>query len=268
MVRRVDRIIDVRWVFTVNEGKVSRLAVTRDVTLPHEFKKEVIVELTKQLVRGSAGTEPDTDFDRPVARNGESHPRGCARRMDGYVYGWGPGALGAIDWINTLENASDPVVYRTFRSPASGEHIDKTSKRRTHRVDSHLSAELRWDSDGYQKLWTAFSAEPSHWNAVAWCSEWVRLVDRAIPRVTGTLTLTGPDGAVASTEEVTAKGARPPYPLRFEREFALDDVPSGTYTLTFTHAEKTGGSYSQDGAVGDLDRVTLRNHTLTFNVGA
>ncbi|MEV7121142.1 hypothetical protein [Kitasatospora griseola] len=79
------------------------------------------------------------------------------------------------------------------------------------------------------------------------------MIDRAAPRLTGTLPLSAPDGAVISTEQIAVKGEEPPYLLRFTREFALADTV------------KTGGNSFN----GQYDMtVDLTRYAITFDVGA
>ncbi|MFJ2591217.1 hypothetical protein [Streptomyces sp. NPDC087538] len=127
-----------------------------------------------------------------------------------------------------------------------------------------LSLTLGWDSDDYQKAVVSIEAKSWYWDAVCWKSEGHRLVDRSVPRVTGTLTLTDPDGAVIGTEEIMAKGVKPPYPIFFTREFALAGLPAGRCTVALTGAVKTGGFQFS----GDDSTVKLDDRHIAFDVGA
>lgn len=266
---RRDEGIAVRWTFTPVGGKVGVLAVTSNIELPKAFWEEALPVLEK--VSSGAGEPAQEDFQHPVGPGGESHPRGALRRREmwstQYVHRWGPGALGGVGWINTGEKASD-TLYRSFRSPTSDRHDDRGHKGGVSSVSSDLTVELRWDGDGYQKAAASFAAKPYMWESVCWLGENVELVDKYVPVIKGTLTLTGPDGTVIATEAITAKGKKPPYELAFTREFALKDRPAGTYTLAFTDAVKTGGRRTTDGANHTgKDEVRLRNHVITFTVG-
>ncbi|MGW6950175.1 hypothetical protein ACWGHD_25055 [Streptomyces xanthophaeus] len=133
---------------------------------------------------------------------------------------------------------------------------------------SHLRLDLGWQ-DTYQKATVRYHAMPYYWDALAWFNERLSLADEYKPRVKGTLTLTGPptltapEGKVISTEEITVKASKLPYPLDFTREFPLADLPPGTYTLTLANAVKTGGKWSNQYAT----TIKLKDHTLTFAVG-
>ncbi|WP_424215912.1 hypothetical protein ACN20G_27595 (plasmid) [Streptomyces sp. BI20] len=266
---RRDEGVPVRWVFTPVGGKVGVLDVDSNVTLPNSFWGEALPLLEKALRQAE---EPDAEeFDTPEGPSGEKHPRGTLRRREmwstQYVHEWTAGALGGIDWINTGRKAGD-AVHASFRSPASGRHDDRGHTGGVSSVSSDLTVELRWDGDGYQKAAVSFAAKPYMWESVCWLGENVDLVDKYIPVIRGTLTLTGPDGTVIATEALTAKGVKPPYELSFTREFALKDRPVGTYTLAFTDAVKTGGRRTTDGANHTgKDEVRLRAHVLTFTVG-
>lgn len=231
-------------------GSVFKLDVATDVEIPRDSYSDARLHLS-----GGRG-EP-----KPAV--------GTLRRMklgdDYFVHRWGRGGLGRADWINTGEKAPDPDVYQTFHSPAHGEQTDEV---RVSRVVSRLSVDLGWDGT-YQKATARFHATLSFWEAVTWLSEKYRLAGESIPKITGTLTLTGPptltvpDGNVISTEEITVTGGKPPYPIDFTREFPLTGLPLGTYTLTLANAVKTGGYWSSKYNT----TVTLRDHTISFTVG-
>ncbi|MFF3787242.1 hypothetical protein [Streptomyces sp. NPDC001933] len=123
---------------------------------------------------------------------------------------------------------------------------------------------MGWDSDDYQKAVVSIEAKSWYRDAVCWRTERHNLVDLSVPRVTGTLTLTGPDGAVIGTEEIMAEGVKPPYPISFTREFALAGLPAGRYTVALTGAVETGGFQFS----GDDSTVKLDDRTIAFDVGA
>ncbi|WP_156892937.1 hypothetical protein [Actinokineospora enzanensis] len=255
--------VGVRWTFEVEDEKVERLNIAR-VSLAEADRAQADAEL-----RGLVEQARIETFETARDSNGRTHTRGKLRRTSmghGHykVSAWTVGALGGISWIITDERLSDPDVYRALRSPESGE---RTDSERYHKVESHLDLILGWDDDSYQKATVSFHATPLRWDAVMWLSENLHLVDAAVPVVWGTLTLTGPDGNVVSTEEVTAKGAKPPYPLSFTREFALADLPLGRYTITFTNAVKAGG-YGAHGEDAASARINMADYTITFTVGA
>ncbi|MGW7276521.1 hypothetical protein ACWGH5_39255 [Streptomyces sp. NPDC054864] len=248
----------VRWVFTLAGSKVGALAVTSGVKLPSAFQVEVINE---QLNTGE--TLPMEDILGQSGQAREPHPRGMLQRREfrgaQYVYRWGPGKAGDVDWIHTGEKATG-AVYASYRSPASGRHDDRADNDLSS-VSSDLTAELGWDGDGYQKAAVSFAAKPYMWESIQWMGETWPLVDESKPVIKGTLTLTGPDDTVISTEVITTKGQKPPHEMAFTREFALKNQPPGTYTLAFTKAVKTGGRR------GSKARVGLSDHVLTFTVG-
>ncbi|WP_159028304.1 hypothetical protein [Kitasatospora sp. MY 5-36] len=251
--------LGVHWQFEVEEDQVSVLHVTA-AQLPEATRKEAEEALRMLLDEVGFAT-----FGSTRDGTGRTHPQGTLRRTSmghgHYVLSeWTVGGAGRIGWINKDEKLPDPHVYRSLRSPESGEHDCRSTYAK---VTSHLDLTLGWDDDSYQKATASFHAAPYRWDAVTWLTENLDLVDRAKPRISGTLTLTGPDGAVVSTEEITVKGDKQPFPLAFTREFALADRPVGRYTLTFTDAVKSGG-YSPSGGT----TVELKDHAITFTVGA
>ncbi|MFK0238062.1 hypothetical protein [Streptomyces vinaceus] len=263
---RHDTATPVRWAFIPRDGKIARLAISDSVDLPDSFWDEAVAEL-EQRQGGDAGP----DSARLTGMNGATHLRGALRReglgSHRYVMRWGPGALGGVDWINTGEKADDDV-YRSFRSPSSGDHDDRAAVGKISSVSSHLELKLGWDGDDYQKATAAFWSKPYRWESVAWLPENLRMSDEFVPALTGTLTLTGPDGSVVSTEKITASGGMPPYLMTITREFSLRDQPTGTYTLTFTDALKTGGAHTRTaGQRTGRDEVRLKDHRITFTVG-
>lgn len=266
---RRDLGITVRWVFSVTNGKVRALAVASDVELPNTFWDDAAPALEKA---SEAPSKPaGKDFQRPVGPDGESHPRGALRVQPlgdtWWVHRWGPTGRGSAGWTYTGEKAPNPV-HAAFRSPASGRHDDRGHIGGVSSVSSDLTVELRWDNDGYQRAAVSFTATPYMWESVCWLGENLELVDQYVPTLKGTLTLTGPDHTVVSTELITVKGGKPPYGLPFTRNFPLKELPTGTYTLAFTDGVKTGGRRSTDGKNNTgKDEVRLRDHVLTFTVG-
>lgn len=232
-------------------GSVAELGVSTDVEIPDDSFIDALGHLDSG---GRAEPKPAVGTLRRLKLG--SHY---------YVHRWGRGGMGSADWINTGEKASDPDVYQSFHSPAHGEQTDEV---RVSRAVSRLSVDLGWDGT-YQKATARFHATLSFWEAVTWLSEKYRLAGDSIPKITGTLTLTGPptltapDGNVISTEEITVTGSKPPYPIDFTREFPLTGLPLGTYTLTLTNAVKTGGYWSSKYNT----TIGLRDHTLSFTVG-
>ncbi|MEV7729696.1 hypothetical protein AB0P15_34030 [Streptomyces sp. NPDC087917] len=262
VVLRRDHAEPVQWAFSARDGKIAELAVTDDADVPADFWFEAMAELERRL-DGSATPGSAT----LVGPGRSAHPRGMLRRESlgdrRYVMRWGPGALGGVDWINTGQRADDDV-HRSFRSPSSGDHDDRgVGICDVSSVSSHFELKLGWDGKGYQKATALYWAKPYYWDAVAWCKERMSLSGTSIPNITGTLTLTGPDGAVTSTEDITITGGRKPYERIFDRELAFADMPTGTYTLTFTKAVKDGGTWFNKGR----GKVRLKDHTITFTVG-
>ncbi|MGW4889037.1 hypothetical protein [Streptomyces murinus] len=252
-----------RWAFTVDAGRVERLEVTPDVPVSSPRMGEVLTELRENIPARATAAR----FARVRDKDGHMHPKGTARRMrlgdHLFVHEWDTGAAGSVDWIVTGEKADDDV-FRSVRSPSSGDHDDRGGgPRKVASVSSHLKLELGWDGDGYQKATVSYWAKPYHWDAVKWCTERLTLSEEYIPRITGTLILTGPDDTAVSTEEITVSGGRPPYERAFSRELELRHLIPGTYTLTFADAVKSGGS----GANKGQDHVALTDHTVTFTVG-
>ncbi|WP_253891148.1 hypothetical protein [Actinokineospora diospyrosa] len=253
--------VGVRWTFQVEDEKVAELLIAR-ASLAEADRAEAESQLRELTHQAGIVT-----FETAHDSNGRTHAQGTLRRTtvgsDHYrVSEWTVGALGGISWIVTDEKLTDPDVYRSLRSPESGEHDDSAKYLK---IKSHLDLVLGWDDDSYQKATVSFHGTPQRWDAVMWLPENLTLVDRAVPSMSGTLTLTGPDGSVVSTEKITVKGTGTPYPLSFTREFALADLPLGRYTLAFTDAVKTGGY--QPGSTAS-DRVHMQDHTITFTVGA
>ncbi|MFD6464625.1 hypothetical protein [Streptomyces goshikiensis] len=255
-----------RWVFTTHDDKVLSLTIDDEAKLTAEQEEkagDAVGELEKQATAAVYARVRDND--------GRAHLPGTARRRKiggvPYVHAWKPGALGAISWISTGVRLEDPDVYKSFASPESGDSVRKSA---SSRVDFRLSLILGWDGDDYQKAVVTLDAMSYFKDGTSWpdFGTWIKekhsLVDRAVPRVTGTLTLTGPDGAVISTEEFTAKGVKPPYPMSFTREYALAGLPPGRYTVALTGAVKTGGfQFSGDDSTVDMD-----DRSITFDVGA
>ncbi|MFE3072515.1 hypothetical protein [Streptomyces sp. NPDC059247] len=256
-----------RWVFTTDgDDRVLSLTVDDQAELTDEQREEAngaVEELEKQATAAVYARVRDDD--------GRTHLPGTARRRKigsvPYLHAWKPGALGAISWINTGTKLEDPEVFKSFASPESGDSVRKSA---SSRVDFRLSLVLGWDGDDYQKAVVTLDATSYFKDGTSildfgtWIKEKHGLVDRAVPRVTGTLTLTGSDGVVISTEEITAKGVKPPYPMSFTREYALAGLPAGRYTVALTGAVKTGGfQFSGDDSTVDMD-----DRSITFDVGA
>jgi hypothetical protein len=255
----------VRLDFTPHDGKLAKLTLTDSVDLPESFWDEAVAELDR---RQGGSEAPDS---ATLTRDGNAHPEGTLRREElgghRYVMAWGPGARGRADWVNTGDKADDDI-YQSSRSPSSGDHDDRAAIGKISSVSSHLELKLGWDGDGYQKATATFWAKPYRWESVAWLPENLPMADEFIPTITGTLTLTGPDDSVLSTERITAGGGRRPYTMTFTRDFFLRDRLTGTYTLSFTDAVKTGGAHTRTaGQRTGKDEVQLKNHTLTFTVG-
>ncbi|MGE7391593.1 nuclear transport factor 2 family protein [Streptomyces sp. NPDC004126] len=240
----------VRWAFTPRDGKIAELVITKDDDFPSGFFNEADPELERCLGRG---TPYRTDSD------GKPRPLLALRRekLGSHLYVTRFSHSGL--WVNTGEKA-DGDVHRSYRSPSSGDHDDRS---RVSSVSSHLDLRLGWDGDDHQMATVSYWAKPYYWDAIKWCPERLRLDDSAIPTITGTLTLTGPGDTIVSTENITINGGHVPYERTFTRTIALADTPSGTHTLTFTQAVKTGGTGTNKGA----DKVELSDHTLTFTVG-
>ncbi|MEU0634308.1 hypothetical protein [Streptomyces sp. NPDC005989] len=253
------------WVFTVKGDEVQSLEISIEAKpTPDQQQdgREAFEELDKQITAAKYAV---------VDRDGRTHLPGTARRRKigdiPYLHAWTVGALGSISWINTGLRLEDPDVYKSFASPESGDSVRKSA---SSRVDFRLSLTLGWDGDDYQKAVVTLDATSYFKDGTSWpdFGTWIKekhsLVDRAVPRVTGTLTLTGPDGAVISTEEIKAKGVKPPYPMSFTREYALAGLPPGRYTVALTGAVKTGGfQFSGDDSTVDMD-----DRSITFDVGA
>ncbi|MFD7621168.1 hypothetical protein [Streptomyces sp. NPDC059802] len=253
------------WVFTVKGNEVQSLEISIEAKpTPDQQQdgREAFEELDRQITAAK--------YERATDQDGRTHLPGTARRRKigavPYLHAWKPGALGAISWINTGVRLEDPDVYKSFASPESGDSVRKSA---SSRVDFRLSLPLGWDGDDYQKAVVTLDATSYYKDGTSWpdFGTWIKekhsLVDRTVPRVTGTLTLTGPDGAVISTEEIKAKGVKPPYPMSFTREYALADLPPGPYTVALTGAVKTGGfQFSGDDSTVDMD-----DRSITFDVG-
>ncbi|MFF3863300.1 hypothetical protein [Streptomyces sp. NPDC002209] len=257
--------VEARWEFTVSERVVEGLRITTEVELTSADVREAQAELKRLAEQGEAA-----EYATVRDRAGHTHLPGTVRRMalggTYFLHRWGPGAAGGIDWINTGVKLPDAHVYRSLRSPESGED---TCKSTGSKVTSHLELTVGWSEDSYQKASVSFHAKPYFWESVAYLEERFNLVEEVKPRITGTLTLTGPDGVVVSSEKITVKGTRPVYPLSFSREFALAHLPAGSYTLAFAKALKTGGYRTRvDGRETGRTRVRLKDHVLTFTVGA
>ncbi|MFB8171441.1 hypothetical protein ACFC60_26215 [Kitasatospora purpeofusca] len=251
-----------RWVFSAHGGRLGQLRITR-AELPDADLKEAQAALDELATGAGVGT-----FRTVRDSDGRTHPKGRARRLPvgghHYLHSWTAGP-GGISWISTGEKLPDPDVYRAHRDPATGEHTAESAQSK---VTSHLDVTLGWD-DTYQKATVTFQATPYYWDAVTWLAEDLPLTDEAKPELTGTLTLTGPDHTVVSTEEITVKAAKAPHLLTFTREFSLADAPVGDYTLTLTDPVKTRGFRSRkDGIPTNRTDVHMKDHTITFTVGA
>ncbi|MFF0967905.1 hypothetical protein ACWDQO_16725 [Streptomyces sp. NPDC003703] len=257
------RFASARWEFTVDDDWVEKLKITPDVPVDSDRMHEVMEELRENIPARAA----QAAFARVTDKEGRTHPKGTVRRLrlgeHLLVHRWEKGACGDIDWIVTSEKA-DADVFRFVRSPSSGDHDDRGGGARKYcSVSSHLELKLGWDGDGYQKATVSYWAKPYYWDAVKWYGEDRTLSEQYVPKVTGTLTLTGPDGTAVSTEPITVSGGQPPYERTFSREFDLGHLPPGTYTLTFGDAQKTGGSTAARGQ----DWVKLSDHSVAFTIG-
>ncbi|MFH8692494.1 nuclear transport factor 2 family protein [Streptomyces anulatus] len=236
--------------FPAGYASVGKLGIATDVEIPSDS----FIDALAHLGGGRAQAKPAVGTLRRL-KLGDHY----------FVHRWGRGAMGSADWINTGEKAPDPDVYQSFHSPAHGEQTDEV---RVSRVVSRLSVDLGWDGT-YQKATARFHATLSFWEAVKWLPENLRLAGTSIPKITGTLTLTGPPtltvpgGTVISTEEITVTGSKPPYPIDFTREFPLTGLPLGTYTLTLANAVKTGGYWSSKYNT----TIAIKDHTISFTVG-
>ncbi|MFI5531186.1 hypothetical protein ACIA8O_21915 [Kitasatospora sp. NPDC051853] len=249
-----DEEVAAQWKFTAPAfTQVTGLTIGTDVEIPDRDFTEALHELD------AAARLADT----PVG----TLRRKVMVRDEYYVYRWGRGAGGAIDWINTGEKAPDPDVYKTFDNPADGDQSDKV---RASKVNSRLSLSLGWD-DGHQKATVRFRAKPYYWDATVWLEENLALVDARIPVITGRLTLTGPstltapEGRVISSELVTIRDTTAPYLLELTREFPLKDLQPGTYTLTLTEAVKKGG-FAFGGKYNTT--IKMKDHVISFPVGS
>ncbi|WP_416483219.1 hypothetical protein [Streptomyces sp. CL12] len=256
--------VPMRWEFTVDHYSVEQLRITTDVPVSSDTLHKVLTELEEDIPARAAAVR----FAQARDSDGRTHPKGTARRMrlgdHFFVHEWDKGGLGEIDWIVTSEKADDDV-FRSVRSPSSGDHDDRGGgARKVSSVSSHLELELGWDGDGFQKATASYWAKPFYWDAVKWYGEDRTLTEAYIPQITGTLTLTGPDGAAVSSEKITVKGDKGPYRLVFTKELDLSALAPGHYTLSFTHAVKKGGTWADAGK----DMVKLSDHTVTFTVGA
>ncbi|MDI3408905.1 hypothetical protein [Streptomyces cavernicola] len=258
------RLVPVRWTFTVDMfDRVEQLEVFLGVSVSEDGMRDIETELRENIPAQAAAAK----FARARDENGRTHPQGTARRMrlgDHYlVHRWEAGSLRNVDWVSTSEKADDDV-FRSVRSPSSGDHDDRGGgHRNVSSVSSHLELQLGWDGDGYQKATVSYWAKPYYWDAVKWYAEVRTLSDQYVPKITGKLTLTDPAGTEVSAEKITISGGRKPYKRTFSREFELGNLTPGTYTLSFTDAFKTGGTWADR----HQDRVELTDHTVTFTIG-
>ncbi|MFE6662984.1 hypothetical protein ACFVFH_05380 [Streptomyces sp. NPDC057697] len=256
--------VPVKWSFTVEYGRVGRLEIEQGADMSGANGREALTELRERIPARAA----EALFARSHDADGRTHPAGTARRMrlgeHLFVHTWTVTGRGSVDWVITSEKADDDT-YRSLRSPASGHHDDRGGgPKLVSSVSSHLGLALGWDGAGYQKATVSFWAKPYYWEAVKWNAEYLNLSHEYIPQLTGTLTLTGPSGAVVSSESVTVSGGKVPYEMEFSREFALGELPTGTYTLTFADAWKKGGTWANK----RHDQVHLKDHALAFDIGA
>ncbi|GAB2722682.1 hypothetical protein [Kitasatospora kifunensis] len=115
-----------QWQFNVEENQASGLHIT-EAQLPEAKRKEAETAL-RELISAMGMI---ITFETARDGAGRTHPRGMVRRtsMGGDYYGlseWTVGALGKIGWIATGEKLPDAHVYRSLRSPESGEHYDRS----------------------------------------------------------------------------------------------------------------------------------------------
>lgn len=203
-----------------------------------------------------------------LADDGSHRPLGTLRRgMVGdtaYVEKCATGMLGKVDWVSTGIKA-DPGPFRTHRDPGSGTTTHKGDNGNYSKVEASLTVDLGWAVQ-YQKATVTYRATPYLWESVDWFGENNELAKGFEPTMKITMTLTGPDGAVVATEDITVTGETVPYNLVAVREF--EDLPMGTYRVTVTGV-KTGGRKTTDGAhYTGKDRVELGEHAVEFAIGS
>ncbi|MFE2326895.1 hypothetical protein ACFXD5_23725 [Streptomyces sp. NPDC059385] len=251
-----------RWTFSVEGDQVTEFAITTNVEVPLEAEALAYGDaelLEAEKLAASTCTAPD----------GSLHPVGTLRLAQlgnrDYVHRCGRGAIGVVDWINTGTRSDAGDALYTRRDPAEGSVTSLGDNGGYTKVESSLTVAVGWH-DSYQKATVTYLAVPYLWESVAWFAENNKKSPGYEPRMTITLTLTGPDGAVVSSEEITVVGQDVPYPLEAKREF--HNLVMGTYRVT-VRGVKTGGSKGSDGrSATGKDRVTLTEQSVEFTFGS
>ncbi|MYT29866.1 MULTISPECIES: nuclear transport factor 2 family protein [unclassified Streptomyces] len=253
----------VTWKFTVAGDKISQFEITTDVEVPFELVKQALGE-ADQLRQEKLARSTCT------ASDGTKHPFGTLRRRrfgpDGQeqVQQCTVGMYGRVDWIETGIKVDPDKPFRTYRDPATGKKTFMGEKDRVSKVEAVLTADLGWDVE-LQKVTVTYEVIPYIWESIKWFGENNELAAGFEPKMDFTLTLTGPDGAMISSEDITVVGKKVPYPLKAERVFR--DLALGTHKVTASGV-KTRGSKTTDGRnyTGN-DKVVLSEQSVEFTIG-
>ncbi|WP_086804013.1 hypothetical protein [Streptomyces caniscabiei] len=151
----------------------------------------------------------------------------------------------------------------TVRDPATGVKEFKGDNGNHSKVKAVLTAEVGGDEP--QEVTVTYEAVPYIWESVGWFGENNKLNPEFVPKMDITLTLTGPDGATLSSEDITVVGQEVPYPLQAERIFR--DLASGTHKVTVSGV-KTRGRRTTDGRNHTgRDRVVLGEQSVELTIG-
>ncbi|MEU8139869.1 hypothetical protein [Streptodolium elevatio] len=176
-----------------------------------------------------------------------------------YVMRCGAGPGRSVDWINT---GRTDFEGHTVRDPASDLTVHKGDHGNFSRVKAALTGQVGWAGD-FQKLTATFEAVPQFWNELLWEDEGHEGIVTAL---SVTLTLTGPDGAVISSEPIAERqtGTRARIRYTFTRTFT--GLPVGECRLTVSGV-KTGGWRTRVGGK-DTGRVVINEHAVTCTIGS
>ncbi|MFH8411312.1 hypothetical protein ACH4FX_42125 [Streptomyces sp. NPDC018019] len=148
------------------------------------------------------------------------------------------------------------------RDPATGTKEFKGDNGNYSKVKAVLTAEVGGDAEP-QKMTVTYEAVPYIWDSVAWFGENNKLNPEFVPKMDITLTLTGPDGATVSSEDITVVGKEVPYPLKAERVFR--DLTPGAHKVTVSGV-KTRGRKTTDGRNHTgKDRVVLGEQSVEYS---
>ncbi|MFD0405372.1 nuclear transport factor 2 family protein [Kitasatospora sp. NPDC127116] len=249
----------VTWKFTVTGDKISRFEIT-DAQVPPELLEQASEEVS-QMKREEWARSTCT------ASDGSKHPLGTLRRFPSgieRVQQCAVGGSSSVGWMETGIKIDPDKPFRTYRDPATGVKTFMGEKDGVSKVEAVLTAELGWDVE-LQKVTVIYEAVPRLRDAGIWYGENNELVPKFVPKMDITLTLTGPDGATISSEDITVVGEKVPYRLKAERVF--HNLALGTHKVA-VKGVKTGGRRTTDGRnyTGN-DKVVLGEQSVEFTIG-